>query len=214
MSAENNQSNKVVEDKSTYKLKGEINFKKELEVNKIFADPNLIAQHRDRLSKGIKNITPQILDFEIVQVVIKDNLFSTAMNEIVQYFDFSIDNDYLNFIKDNLKKSLGGQNVPEDTLNMIADKIVKKGIVFKHLTKHWNVEVTDDEVKGMLDVYYQRTNESIRDVLQDKEKFESIRQAILEEKLILKTISAFPIRFNLINPTFESSQPIDGNKKN
>lgn len=55
----------------------------------------------------------------------------------------------------------------------------------------------------MLDVFYQRTNQSIREVLDDKDKFEGIRRAILEEKLILKTIAAFPIRFDLNNPNIK-----------
>ena len=196
-------------DKSTCKLTRAIDWKKEIVVTRIFADGNLIAQHRDRLTKGIKNITPQTIDFEIAQVVIKDNLFSAVMNEIVPHFTFQLDTAYLEFVKQNLKRNLVvGANAPEaeQMVAQIADKIVKKGAVFKYLTALWKVKVTDEEVKEMLDVYYQRTNEPIRDVLEDKNKFEGIRAAIHEEKLIMRTIGSFPIRF-LLNQTPASSTP-------
>lgn len=213
---EKKEQEQIIEDKSTYKLIEDIDFSKEITINRIFADTNLIAQHRDKLIKGIKNISPQALDHEIVQIVIKDNIFSAAMNEIVKHFEFDIDQDYLKFVKENLSKTIpNGDKISPDTLNIIADKIIKKGIVFKYLTKLWNVSISDDEIKAMLDIYYEKTNDSIHEVLKDKNKFESIRLAILEEKLILKTIGAFPVRFNLINPSFDSKQNdvIDSNMK-
>lgn len=192
---------------STATPNSEIDFKKELVITRIFADANLIAQHKERLSKGLPNITPQMLDFEMVQVVIKDNLFSTAMNEIVTHFNFNLDANFVNQIKADLKKNLSGPQALDDNgVAVIADKIIKKELVFNHLAKLWNITVSDDEVKSMLDVFYQRTNQSIREVLDDKDKFEGIRRAILEEKLILKTIAAFPIRFDLNNPNIKQPE--------
>lgn len=114
----------------------EIDFKKELVITRIFADANLIAQHKERLSKGLPNITPQMLDFEMVQVVIKDNLFSTAMNEIVTHFNFNLDANFVNQIKADLKKNLSGPQALDDNgVAVIADKIIKKELVFNHLAK-------------------------------------------------------------------------------
>lgn len=188
--------------KSSATINSEIDFSKELVVHRIFADANLIAQHKDKLSKSIPNINQQMLDYEMVQVVIKDNLFSAAMNEIVTHFNFNLDADYVNTVKAELKNSLASQNVDDNAIASIADKIIKKQLVFNELAKIWNIKVTDEEVKAMLDVFYKRTNQSIHEVLSDPLKFEGIRNAILEEKLILKTISSFPIRFELVNPNF------------
>lgn len=198
-----NNEAKPIENKSTGELTSEINFSKEIRVTRIFTDGNLIAQHKDRLRKGIKNISEQVLDFETVQMVIKDNLFSSAMEEIVSHFKFNIDAEYKKFIEDNVKMSLKQTNGQEPEMRVISDiaeKIIKKGVVFDYLEKLWNIQVSDQEIKDMLDVYYQRTNESIREVLEDKSRFEGIRRAILEEKLIIKTIGAFPIRFDLQIP--------------
>ncbi|WP_052663061.1 MPN555 family protein chaperone [Mycoplasmoides pirum] len=203
---ENNKSNESVKDivnKSSGKVTKEIDFSKEIKITRIFTDGNLIAQHKDRLRKSIKNISEQVLDFETVQMVIKDNLFSAAMEEIVKHFSFDIDQEYKKFIKENIKMSLtqtSGKEPEDAVLNEISEKIIKKTVVFDYLTTFWKVQVTDQEIKDMLDVYYQKTNDSIREVLDDKEKFEGIRRAILEEKLILKTIAAFPIRFDLQPP--------------
>lgn len=121
---------------STATPNSEIDFKKELVITRIFADANLIAQHKERLSKGLPNITPQMLDFEMVQVVIKDNLFSTAMNEIVTHFNFNLDANFVNQIKADLKKNLSGPQVLDDNgVAVIADKIIKKELVFNHLAK-------------------------------------------------------------------------------
>lgn len=215
-----NDSNKQPEEsslkvnKSSATINSKIDFSKEIIVNRIFADSNLIAQHKEKLSKSIPNINQQMLDYEMVQVVIKDNLFSAAMNEIVTHFNFNLDADYVNTIKAELKNSLASQNVDDNAIAAIADKIIKKQLVFNELAKLWDIKVTDDEVKAMLDVFYKRTNQSIHEVLSDPLKFEGIRNAILEEKLILKTIASFPIRFELVNPNFiNNDSGVDKNKE-
>ncbi|WP_052664065.1 MPN555 family protein chaperone [Mycoplasmoides alvi] len=223
MDKNKNNESKIVENKSTSELVTEINFSKEIRITRIFTDGNLISQHKERLRKGIKNISEQVLDFETVQMVIKDNLFSAAMEEIVSHFKFNIDSEYRNFIEENVKHSLmqpSGKEPEARVVTEISEKIIKKGLVFNYLEKLWKIEVSDQEIKDMLDIYYQKTNESIRDVLEDKERFEGIRKAILEEKLIIKTISAFPIRFDLQIPVpvsssdSSNSSSFDNNKKN
>lgn len=61
----------------------------------------------------------------------------------------------------------------------------------------------------MLDIYYEKTNQSIHDVLNDQQKFESVRSSIFEEKMVLKTISMFLIRFNMQNPNYVEESETD-----
>ncbi|SYV94076.1 Putative molecular chaperone [Mycoplasmoides gallisepticum] len=69
--------------------------------------------------------------------------------------------------------------------------------------------MSDNEVKNMLDIYYEKTNQSIHDVLNDRQKFESVRSSIFEEKMVLKTISMFLIRFNMQNPNYVEESETD-----
>jgi hypothetical protein len=61
--------------------------------------------------------------------------------------------------------------------------------------------VTDDEVRASLDQYYKFSNESIRPFLENKEKFEGIRNVMLEEKTANTLIGKFKHEIKLDPPT-------------
>lgn len=194
--------------KSTAEVVNEIDFKKEVVISRIFADPLVIKQQRARYSNivtGGQKLSPEVIDTEIQFGMFKDNIFSAIMNQIVKCFKFNIDEEEKKQIAQRLEKDFaeaGEKSSSENKLRimMIAEQIIKKHLVFDYLEKLWNVVISDEEVKRMLDVFYERTNQSVHEILSDKERFENIRMTILEEKMVLKIINAFPIRFNLSEP--------------
>ncbi|QZX49282.1 MPN555 family protein chaperone [Mycoplasma sp. E35C] len=191
---------------SKLKLIKEIDYNQEIKVTQFFIDPAMMQQQRERIKAAIPNMNDEtMLQYELLQLSIKDNLFSSIMNHLASHFEFEIDQEEIKKIIEQLKAN-GLTSQKEEVLNSMADKIIKKGLMFDYLSEQWKVKVSDEEVKNMLDIYYQKTNQSIHDVLNDKQKFESVRVSIFEEKMVLKTISMFAIRFNMQNPAYEEDQ--------
>ncbi|WP_462217216.1 MPN555 family protein chaperone [Mycoplasmoides genitalium] len=182
--------------KSIAKLQKPIQYDKVIEVDRIFADPAFIEQHRQRILASFKDAKESALYRELTHIVIKDNLFSAAMNEIVSYFEFQINPEELKNVVEGLKRDVV-KDADEKTIQSIAEKIIKKALVFNFLQKEWKVEVSDDIVKRVISLYYEKTNQNVREYLDDKQKFEGIRTALIEERMVLETINHFKFHFNL-----------------
>ncbi|AAC71604.1 hypothetical protein V4Q74_01565 [Mycoplasmoides genitalium] len=182
--------------KSIAKLQKPIQYDKVIEVDRIFADPAFIEQHRQRILASFKDAKESALYHELTHIVIKDNLFSAAMNEIVSYFEFQINPEELKNVVEGLKRDVV-KDADEKTIQSIAEKIIKKALVFNFLQKEWKVEVSDDIVKRVISLYYEKTNQNVREYLDDKQKFEGIRTALIEERMVLETINHFKFHFNL-----------------
>ena len=70
-------------------------------------------------------------------------------------------------------------------------------MVFEEIAKDKKIAISDDQTKEYLDNYYKATNNSINDFLQDKEKFEEIKNIILEEKITQWLIDQFKVYLNV-----------------
>ena len=64
----------------------------------------------------------------------------------------------------------------------MAQRMIEKELIFQDLQKKWKIEVTDDEVKSILQKMYEQTNYPIRDLVNDKEKLQNLKGPILEQK--------------------------------
>lgn len=195
---------------SKLKLIKPIDYSKEVKITQFFIDPAMMEQQRQRIKAALpKEMNDEtMMQYELLQLSIKDNVFSAIMNYLAEHFEFEIDQAEVKKLIEQLKASgLGAQR--EELLANMADKIIKKGLMFDYLSEQWKVKVSDNEVKNMLDIYYEKTNQSIHDVLNDRQKFESVRSSIFEEKMVLKTISMFLIRFNMQNPNYVEESETD-----
>lgn len=195
---------------SKLKLIKPIDYSKEIKITQFFIDPAMMEQQRQRIKAALpKEMNDEtMMQYELLQLSIKDNVFSAIMNYLAEHFEFEIDQAEVKKLMEQLKASgLGAQR--EELLANMADKIIRKGLMFDYLSEQWKVKVSDNEVKNMLDIYYEKTNQSIHDVLNDQQKFESVRSSIFEEKMVLKTISMFLIRFNMQNPNYVEESETD-----
>ena len=85
----------------------------------------------------------------------------------------------------------------DKTLQDIATTTLKRNLLFNELAKIWDIRITDQDVKKSLDNYYQKTNMPIRDILNDNNKFESVRQIMLNERIAIELLHRFKVNFNL-----------------
>lgn len=184
--------------KSTGKLIKKLNYDEEVTLTELRADKNILDQHRERLSKVFKNDTPQQIDRKITDLVVRDNAFAAIMNIVVKSFEFKIDDEDVNKTKELVKKTY--PNFTDEQLRLISEQIVKRDLVFDELAKLWDISVSDEEVKRSLNDFYKLSNQSIREYLDDKERFESVRKMILYEKITKEMLSRFRYKLDLQKP--------------
>ena len=142
-------------------------------------------------------------------VIARNNSVDLIVAGIYKHFDINIDNDdvkaFAERIKNNVLNDKNGnlsndtmKKMVEDdkTLQNIATSTLKRNLLFNELAALWDIRITDDDVKKSLDNYYQKTNSPIRDILNDKNKFESVRQIMLNERISIELLNRFKVKFN------------------
>lgn len=184
--------------KSTYKMIGKLNYAESVTVTELRADKNIIEQHRKRLTELMPNEKPEQIEKRVFDIVLRDNAFGLIMTNVAKSFEFNIDAADVERVSNQLKQVY--KTLPDEQIKMIANHVIQRDLVFIELGKLWDIFVTDDEVKQGLNEYYKTTNEPIRDYLNDKEKFEGIRNLIYSEKIVKEILNRFPVKVDLKKP--------------
>lgn len=185
--------------KSTTKLIKKLDYDEKIVIRQLHADKKILDQHRERLSKLFKNDTPEQINRKITDLVVRDNAFANIMNVVVKSFEFHLDDEDIKNTKELMKKNY--PNFNEEQLQAIAEQLVKRDLVFDELAKLWDIFVTDEEVTNSLNDFYRLSNQSIREYLDDKQRFESVRKLILYEKITKEMLSRFKYTLDLEKPT-------------
>lgn len=172
-----------------------INYDKELVISQLKADRTILEQQKKRLENLFKNSTQEEIKKRLDTIVLRDNLFNAAMEEVVNHYKFEYDGEEVKRVGEQFSKVYGSRD--QKVLDQIAKKIISKTLVFNDLKNDFNIEVSDDEVKNSLQKFYSTTNQSIRSYLDDKSKFENIRSVIIEEKIADALMKKFKHRFDL-----------------
>lgn len=189
--------------KSTIKKIKDIDFKQKIIINSLHADPKMVDSHLKRLQELFKDAPKEQINQRLNAIVVRDNIFDHAMALIAPCFDINIDEDDVKPLEAEIKKGLPNQT--DEFIKSIAHRMISKWLIFSELAKLWDIKVTDEEVNEALEKYYAFSNQSIKQYLEDKTKFNSIRSVILEEKIVNKVIDSFPREINL--------KPVDNNQK-
>lgn len=184
--------------KSTIKQIKDIETNKELEITKLFADKNAIENHRQRLQNIFKNETQEQINIKINNLIARDNAFNASMNEIVKCFEVNVDQGEWDQTYNNLKSR--NPTLNDDFLRNLAKHSIIKNLIFQHLSNLWNIKITDDEARQSLETFYRTSNESIREYLENKEKFQGVKDMLLHEKIVNEILSKFKIKFNIQPP--------------
>jgi FKBP-type peptidyl-prolyl cis-trans isomerase (trigger factor) len=104
---------------------------KELVISNLYADKQMIEAHRQRLVNIFKNDTPQQIDQKISNIVIRDNVFNAAMNEIVKSYEINYDEEEISNAIVKIKPQFA--DASDEKLKNIAQKLIAKALIFRDL---------------------------------------------------------------------------------
>jgi len=210
--------------KSTIKKVNELDYSQEFEINQLHADRDFIEFQRKKLKEMHPNAKPEDIDRQIANIVARNNSIDLIIDGIAKHFNFDIKEEDLKEFADRIKNNVlndVNQNMSndtmkkmvqnEETLKNIALSTLKRSLLYKELAKLWDIRVSDEEVKTSLDNYYAATNMPIRDILNDKAKFESVREIMLNEKIGNELLHRFRVKFNLPQPPKNSQKNNNNN---
>jgi hypothetical protein len=105
--------------------------KKTIVVKQLFGEEGVIAGHEKRLKEVYPNDTPEQITNRLNNIILKDNAFNYAMQEMVSHFKFIIDSDDTDKIKVFLKNYY--KNPSNDFMDIMSDKTLKKTLIFEYL---------------------------------------------------------------------------------
>lgn len=195
--------------KSKIKKNSEIDYNQEFEITQLHADKGFIEYQRGKFKEIMPNASEAEIEKQITNLIARNNSVDLIIDGIYKYFDIVIDDDdvkaFAERIKNNVLNDKDG-NISNDTmkkmvsddktLQNIAVSTLKRNLLFDELANLWDIRITDTDVRKSLDNYYQKTNMSIRDILNDKNKFESVRQIMLNERISIELLRRFKVNFN------------------
>ena len=195
--------------KSKIKRNSEIDYNQEFEITQLHADKAFIEYQKSKFKEIMPNASETEIEKQIANLVARNNSVDLIIDGIYKYFDITIDggdvkafadrikNNVLNDKQGNISNDTMKKMVADDkTLQNIAVSTLKRNLLFNELATLWDIRITDADVKKSLDNYYQKTNMSIRDILNDKNKFESVRQIMLNERISVELLRRFKVNFN------------------
>lgn len=185
-----------------------IDYKKTFHIEQLFADPKMLEMHAQRIKQLYPKATDDMVRHQIDQIIIKENSFNLIMQYIVSNFKVDIDKEEFEMFKKRFAQQF---NETEDAkLNDIATKLITKGLVFEIIAKEKNIIVDDLQAKQYLDNFYKATNNSINEYLNNKDKFQEIKDVILEERITQFLIETFVVYLNvnvILNQPQQNNQP-------
>lgn len=84
-------------------------------------------------------------------------------------------------------------NLDNSKLSAIADNMIFEKPLMEFFSNEWKITVSDEDVENFLLERYRKTNESIRDIKNDKEKCEQIKKQLV----LQKTVAQIPNYFHV-----------------
>ncbi len=170
--------------------KRDIDWSQTIKLSELKIDSKTIEYHKQRINNVFSQLPENARQQHLHNIILRDNLFTKAMDNIVTYYDIEYDKDDIENIKSNLLKI--HDDIEKENIELIVKKIISKALIFHDLQATYNIAITDDEMMNILHEYYQNTNQPIRDFMEDNDKFEKAKNTILEEKTVAFIIDKFP----------------------
>jgi len=179
-----------------------------------FVSPNVLFGFEDRifkatlqqLQKNDKSVDPRLVISNMFArwnyYLIEQSGIGTVLSEIADNFEVEYDEEQIKKMLEGLNKSEGSE---EDKVFYIK-KTIKQNEILKYLGKEWNINVSDQEVDQMLDNYYEQTNKSVREIKNDKEKFEAARNDIIMKNVLESFREKFSFQLQLDLPKKQKSK--------
>lgn len=192
--------------KSTAKRTKELEYNKEFVVKQLNANPNVVKQQEEQLKKMNPNATAEVIQRQVMNLVVRENVFNNVMQGIVEHYDFNLDKDEVTKFEEKMKNIY--KDAKPEVLTKLTENMLKKTLVYEDLSSLWDIRTNDDETRQWLQNYYKATNNPIRDIMNDKEKFDNFRQMIQDEKVTNEILMRFRnIKFDLPKKENKEEQP-------
>ncbi len=176
-----------------------VNFDKEIIVERVLIDKEIVQMHQNRLTELYKDLPENEkiskIDQSLRDIILKDNFFNKIMEFIVPYYEFDISKKDLD---ENIKTLK--QNFPQrkdDILNQIAERSIQKALIFKDLQKQFNLTLTEKQIEENLSQSASNIGENFEKIKADKERYDSLASLLQDEYIISFLLSKFPLRVNL-----------------
>jgi len=208
-----NQSNIYNKYMHTIKLIKPIDYDKTY-IIKGFVSPNVLFGFEDRifkmtlqqLQKDDKKVDPRLVISNMFArwnyYLIEQSAIGTVLNEIADNFEIEYDEEQVKKIAEGMEKN----NSSEEDKMFFIKKTIKQNEILKYLGKEWGINVSDQEVDQMLDSYYEHTNKPVREIKNDKEKFESARNDIIMKNVLESFREKFSFQLQLDLPKKQSKK--------
>lgn len=169
--------------KSTCKKIKEFDFGGEVVIDRLSATREMVDFHHDRMKKSFPEMKEKEIWQKINNIVIRDNVFNAAMKKVVDSYEFKIEKEDIDTVVAGLKKANPWlEKAKTEVLEVMAKRMIEKELIFQDVQKLWKIEVSDQEVKDVLQKMYETTNYPIRDLMNDPKKIEGLKAPILEQK--------------------------------
>ncbi len=173
-----------------------INWSEKIIIEKLLVDKVSLDVHRSRIDKVFENHSDESKEEYIMQILIRDNILNAALNIIEKSFKFDINDEDIEKISDRINKSIAEKVENAQPLNDEAIKLntiffIKRILIFDEIAKNYNISVSDEELKEILNQYYENTNQPIREIINDDENLKNAKRAFLDEKIIAFILEKF-----------------------
>lgn len=177
------------------KLKSKISKKKPIDFDKLIlieelrADQNIVNQQRAKLSELYKNVDPKVIEQQLINLVVRDNMLNTIIQYLSEQYTIKVEQQDLDSYFKKFKTAL--PNLSDEILEEISRKAIIRRLIYDDLSAQWALETSDNEAKTAIQNYYQQTNQPVRELLDDKQKFADIKTILTDEKISNELLKRF-----------------------
>ncbi|MBR4485757.1 hypothetical protein IKS57_00015, partial [bacterium] len=175
------------------------NFDKEILVDQVLIDKEIVNMHQKRLTELYKDLPEQEkiakMDVALRDVILKDNFFNKIMEFIVPYYEFEIDPKEVKTQAESLKKNFPERD--QDVLNQIAERSIQKRLIFNDLEKQFKLTLTPEEIDKNLTYSADQLGQNLEEIKKDQARYDVLKELLQEEYIIAFLLNKFPLRVNL-----------------
>ena len=176
-----------------------INFEKEILVDQVLIDKEIVNMHQKRLSELYKDLPEKErivkMDNALRDVILKDNFFNKIMEFIVPYYEFEIDPEEVKTQTESLRKNFPERD--QNVLDQIAERSIQKKLIFNDLEKQFKLTLTPEEIDKNLTYSADQLGQNLEEIKKDQERFNVLKELLQEEYIIAFLLNKFPLRVNL-----------------
>ncbi|AHC39931.1 hypothetical protein OVS_01900 [Mycoplasma ovis str. Michigan] len=177
---------------------------KVLRIERLYFNESLVQNFVESLKANRPKISEEEIEQEKRRMIMRDNLFNAAMDEVSSAYTVEFDESELAEKKEEFKR--GNSNFSEEQIENNAKIIIFKQLIYDDLAKDWEIEVTDDLAKHVLENYYKQTGKSIREYFTDAEKMSTVKESVLEQLITERIMNAFGSHFDVSEDNLNSAK--------